>query len=115
VLIFPEKEAKDSGFVDRESRYAKRWLASMGIYQPEEPYDPYWGELVSFFASIRENKAPVVALEIALQMRWRSLRLTMPLTRPKDILDEEVSLAASDAKLLAGWPAMAISRARFAA
>jgi len=64
VLIFPEKEAKDSGFVDRESRYAKRWLASMGIYQPEEPYDPYWGELVSFFASIRENKAPVVPLVI---------------------------------------------------
>ena len=64
VRIFPQKEAKDSGFVDREVRYARQWLASMGIYEPEEPYDPYWGELVNFFASIRENKAPVVPLEI---------------------------------------------------
>ena len=66
VLIFPEKGAKDSGFVDRELRYAKQWLASMGIYQPEEPFDPYWGELVNFFASIREGKPVVAPLEVGV-------------------------------------------------
>jgi predicted dehydrogenase len=64
--IFPEKEGKDSGFVDRELRYARRWLASMGIYDAEEPYDPYWGELVNFFASIRENKAVIAPLEVGV-------------------------------------------------
>lgn len=64
--IFPEKEAKDSGFVDQELRHAKHWLASMGIYQPEEPYDPYWGELVNFFASIREGRAVIAPLEIGV-------------------------------------------------
>jgi predicted dehydrogenase len=64
--IFPEKEEKDSGFVDRELRYAKRWLASMGIYDAEEPYDPYWGELVNFFASIRESKPVIAPLEVGV-------------------------------------------------
>lgn len=64
IPIFPERGAKDSGFVDRELGYAKRWLASMGIYQPEEPYDPYWGELVNFFASIREGKPVIAPLEV---------------------------------------------------
>jgi predicted dehydrogenase len=64
IPIIPQKEAKDSGFVDQELGYAKRWLASMGIYQPEEPYDPYWGELVNFFASIREGKPVIAPVEI---------------------------------------------------
>ena len=64
IPIFPQREAKDSGFVDRELGYAKRWLASMGIYEPEEPYDPYWGELVNFFASIREGKPVIAPLEV---------------------------------------------------
>ena len=66
ILLFPEKEDKDSGFVDRELGYAKRWLASMGIYTPEEPFDPYWGELVNFFASIRQGKPIVAPLEVGV-------------------------------------------------
>jgi predicted dehydrogenase len=66
IPLFPEKEEKDSGFVDRELHYAKRWLASMGIYTPEEPFDPYWGELVNFFASIREAKPVVAPLEVGV-------------------------------------------------
>jgi predicted dehydrogenase len=66
ILIFPEKEAADSGFVDRELDHAKRWLASMGIYTPEEPFDAYWGELVNFFASIREGKPVVAPLEVGI-------------------------------------------------
>lgn len=66
IPIFPEKEDPNSGFVDREIGYAKRWLASMGIYTPEEPFDPYWGELVSFFASIRDGKPVVAPLEVGV-------------------------------------------------
>jgi len=66
IPIFPEKIAKDSGFLDRELRYAKQWLASMGIYQYEEPYDPYWGEMVNFFASVREGKPVIAPLEIGV-------------------------------------------------
>jgi len=63
IPIFPETGNGEAGFVDREMRYAKRWLASMGIYQYEEPHDPWWTEQANFFASIREGKPVVVPLE----------------------------------------------------
>ena len=49
IPIFPEQGAMSQlGFMDREMRYAKHWLASMGIYNYEEPHDPWWSELHNF-------------------------------------------------------------------
>jgi len=64
IPIFPEKTNGAEGFLDREMRYAKRWLASLGIYEYEEPHNPLWSELVNFFTSIREGKPAVVPLEV---------------------------------------------------
>ncbi len=64
VPIFPEKGNGPAGFLDREVRYAKRWLASMGIYEYEETHDPCWSELVNYFASIRGGKPVVAPLEL---------------------------------------------------
>ena len=61
IPIFPDPSAgKQLGFVDREVRYAKHWLASMGIYQYEEPHDPWWSELHNFLLSVRDGK-PIIA------------------------------------------------------
>jgi predicted dehydrogenase len=60
IPIIPDSEVKEGGFLERELHYAKNWAASMGIYRYEEPFDPYWGHLVNFFASIQEGK-PVIA------------------------------------------------------
>ena len=61
IPIFPEQgAANDLTFMDREMRYAKHWLASMGIYSYEEPHDPYWSELNHFLLSVRDN-APIIA------------------------------------------------------
>ena len=64
IPIFPEKTNGEQGFLDRELRYAKRWLASLGIYEYEEPHDPLWSEMTNFFTSIREGKPAVVPLEM---------------------------------------------------
>jgi predicted dehydrogenase len=64
--IFPEMISREEGFVDREMRFAKRWLASMGIYEYEEPHDPWWSELKNFFASIREKKPIAAPLDIGV-------------------------------------------------
>jgi predicted dehydrogenase len=64
IPIFPEKGNGPEGFLDREWRYAKRWLASMGISEYEEPHDPWWSEMVNYFASIREGKPVVAPLEL---------------------------------------------------
>ncbi len=66
IPIFPEKGNGEGGFVDREVRYAKRWLASMGIYSYEEPHDPWYSELVNLFASIREGKPVAAPLEVGV-------------------------------------------------
>ena len=66
IPIFPETASREEGFVDREMRIAKRWLASMGIYEYEEPHDPWWSEMKNFFASIRENKPVAAPLDIGV-------------------------------------------------
>ena len=49
IPIFPERGATTQlDFMDREMRYAKHWLASMGIYSYEEPHDPWWSECTIF-------------------------------------------------------------------
>jgi len=65
VLIYPDQEDVD-GFMDREVRYARHWLASMGIYDYEEPHDPNWSELNNFFASIRDGKPVAAPLEVGM-------------------------------------------------
>jgi predicted dehydrogenase len=64
--IFPEKANGQGGFMDREWRYARRWLASMGIYEFEEPHDPWWYELRNYLASIREGKPVAAPLEVGV-------------------------------------------------
>ncbi|HLY63163.1 MAG TPA: Gfo/Idh/MocA family oxidoreductase [Terriglobia bacterium] len=64
--IFVDQNNPDSGFIDRELGFAKRWLASIGIYNEEEPHDPNWSELNNFFASIRDGKPVAAPLEVGL-------------------------------------------------
>jgi len=66
IPIFPEVAGEKAGFLDREIRYAKRWLASMGIYEYREEHDPWWSELKNFFASIREGKPVVAPMEVGI-------------------------------------------------
>lgn len=66
IPIFPEKAAAGEGFLNREAKYAKRWLASLGIYEYEEPHDPWYSEMVNFFASIREGKPIAAPLDIGV-------------------------------------------------
>jgi predicted dehydrogenase len=65
--IFPESARHgEEGFLDRELLYAKRWLASMGIYDYEELHDPKWSELSNFMASIRDGKPIACPLETGI-------------------------------------------------
>jgi len=67
IPLFPEEAQKgEQGFLDREMLYAKRWLASMGIYEYEEPHEPYWMELSDFMASIRDGKPISCPLEVGM-------------------------------------------------
>ncbi len=64
IEIFPDQNDQENGFIDREMRYAKHWLASLGIHDEEEPHDPNWSELCNFFASIQDGKPVAAPLEV---------------------------------------------------
>ncbi len=67
IPIFPEVAPQgEQGFLDREVFHARRWLASMGIYEYEEAHEPRWSELSNFMASIRDGKPIACPLEIGM-------------------------------------------------
>ena len=68
IPIFPEQMSGqgEGSFMERELLYAKRWLASMGIYEYEETHEPRWSELHNLMLSIRDGKPAVAPLEIGM-------------------------------------------------
>jgi len=66
VPIFPERISASDPFLDREVKYARRWLDSMGIYEYEEPHDPWYSEMANFFASVREGKPVAAPLDLGI-------------------------------------------------
>ncbi len=56
---------KDS-FIDKEVKFAKRWLTSKGVILQEEQKNPVDVELESFFQNCRDGKKPKADVEIGL-------------------------------------------------
>jgi predicted dehydrogenase len=61
-LEFTGKES----FLDREVKFARRWLTSKGVLIQEEQGNPVDVELESFFRNCRDGKKPLADLEIGL-------------------------------------------------
>jgi len=67
IPIFPESgQLQELGFIDREMRYAKHWLATKGMYTYQEPHDPWWSEMTNFMLSVRDGKPVIAPLEIGM-------------------------------------------------
>ena len=61
-LTFTGKES----FLDREVKFARRWLYAKGVFTQEEARNPVDVELESFFESCRTGRRPRADLEIGL-------------------------------------------------
>ena len=61
-LDFTGKE----GFLDKEVKFAKRWLTTKGVILQEEQRNPVDTELESFFQNCRDGKKPKADLEVGL-------------------------------------------------
>ena len=61
-LDFTGKES----FLDREVKFARRWLYAKGVFVQEEQRNPVDVELESFFQSCRDRPPPKADLEIGL-------------------------------------------------
>jgi len=56
----------NESFLDKEVKFAKRWLTSKGVMIQEEQRNPVDTELESFFQNCRDGKKPKADLEIGL-------------------------------------------------
>ncbi len=61
-LDFTGKE----GFLDKEVKFAKRWLTTKGVIIQEEQRNPVDTELESFFQNCRDGKKPKADIEVGL-------------------------------------------------
>jgi predicted dehydrogenase len=61
-LAFTGKE----GFLDREVKFARRWLMAKGVMLQEEQRNPVDVELESFFQNCRDGKRPLADLEVGM-------------------------------------------------
>ena len=54
------------GFLDREVKFARRWLTAKGIMLQEEKKNPVDVELESFFQNCRDGKRPLADIEVGM-------------------------------------------------
>jgi predicted dehydrogenase len=66
-LLFDDLNiTKDDSFLDREVKFARRWLYSKGVLVQEEDTNPVDTELSTFFQNCRDMKRPKADLEVGM-------------------------------------------------
>jgi predicted dehydrogenase len=66
IFLSKDQKTEADSFVEREMKFARRWLANKGIMMPEEDKNPVDVELESFFNDVRTGGRPKADLEVGL-------------------------------------------------
>jgi hypothetical protein len=66
LLLDKDQVTGKESFLDREMKFARRWLYSKGVMVSDEPTNPVETELASFFNDCRTNGKPKANLELGL-------------------------------------------------
>ncbi|RPI15280.1 MAG: gfo/Idh/MocA family oxidoreductase, partial [Acidobacteriales bacterium] len=66
ILLDRDQMRGDESFLEKEMKFARRWLYTKGIMLPEEDRNPVDVELESFFDSCRTGARPLADLEVGL-------------------------------------------------
>jgi predicted dehydrogenase len=66
IVAEREEFTGKESFIEREMKFARRWLYAKGVMVPEEQGNPVDAELESFFNDCRDGKRPRADLEVGL-------------------------------------------------
>ena len=66
ILFEDLRMTGQEGFLDREMKFARRWLYSKGVLVQEEQRNPVDNELEGFFQNCRDGKRPRADVEVGL-------------------------------------------------
>lgn len=62
--IFPDEIKPEQPFMERETGFAKRWLARKGWYEVREPKNPVGSQLEHFFMCITDGLKPISDINV---------------------------------------------------
>jgi predicted dehydrogenase len=66
ILLDRDQMQNDDSFLEKEMKFARRWLYSKGVMLPEEDRNPVDVEMESFFDACRTGKHPLADMEVGL-------------------------------------------------
>jgi predicted dehydrogenase len=66
IFLDKDKITGNETFLEKEAKFARRWLANKGVMMPEEVKNPVDTELESFFNDVHNNGHPKADLEVGL-------------------------------------------------
>lgn len=66
ILLDRDQLQNDDSFLEKELKFARRWLYSKGVMLPEEDRNPVDVEMESFFDACRTGKHPLADMEVGL-------------------------------------------------
>ena len=66
ILLSKDEIKGNEGFLDKEMKFARRWLYTKGVMVPEEDKNPVDNELEGFLESCRTGKRPLADVEVGL-------------------------------------------------
>ena len=67
ILLDKDQFRGDESFLEKELKFARRWLYSKGVMLPEEDRNPVDVQMESFFDAVRTGARPKADLEVGLE------------------------------------------------
>jgi predicted dehydrogenase len=66
ILLNKDQKSDNDSFLEREAKFARRWLYTKGVMMPEEQRNPVDVELESFFNDCKNGTRPKADIEVGL-------------------------------------------------
>lgn len=98
ILFDKDQITANDSFLDKEMKFARRWLYSKGVMVPEEDRNPVDVELQSFLEAVRTGERPKADLEIGLQDSTAVILSNLAMDEGRRVYFSEIDKMGRDAK-----------------
>jgi hypothetical protein len=66
IILAKDQITENDSFLQKEMKFARRWLAAKGVMALEEDKNPVNSEIEGYFESVRSGARPKADLEVGL-------------------------------------------------
>jgi predicted dehydrogenase len=99
ILLSKDEITDQDSFLDKELKYARRWLYSKGVMVPEEEKNPVDQQLIEFWDCVRSGAKPKANLEIGLSDSAAVILSNLAMKEERRVMRKEIdTLGNPDAK-----------------